>query len=140
MENTRSRRRFLPKGELDSVMNKALRILNIGNSKAEIFLLRDKEMKDLKRKSTGKMSRKIPDILSFATPPGFPNPEEKKKVLGEIYINQNAVSRDPQRAAFLVVHGLLHLLGYSHSRKDDILKMEKAEKKIIKKLGLEIRN
>lgn len=120
---------------LKALSGRLLRILKIKNSYAEVFLLSGAGMRRLGRKYLKKKKGYAPDVLSFVEPKGFPHPEKRTKFLGEIYINKDLTRRDPRRAAFLLVHGLLHLLGYTHERKSDILRMEKAEKRLIKKLG-----
>jgi len=130
-EKMSSSRKFSLESRLKSVAVRSLRILRADNSTAEIFLLKSQEMRNLKDKSGLKGGHENPDVLSFVNPPGFPNPEEKKKVIGEIYINKDTAKRDFGRAALLIIHGLLHLAGYSHSRKNDTLRMEKMEKKLM---------
>jgi probable rRNA maturation factor len=39
-------------------------------------------------------------------------------------------------AAHLVVHGMLHLLGYDHEQEDDAVKMERLETEILATLGI----
>ena len=136
MKGTRRMAKLSQKDELESVVRRVLRILKAGNAGAGVFLLLGGEMKRLKEKTTGKSARKTPDVLSFVNPEDFPHPEEKGKILGEIYVNSEVARRDPARASFLAIHGLLHLLGYSHSRKSDTLKMEKLESKLMRKLKI----
>ncbi|MBI4087539.1 MAG: rRNA maturation RNAse YbeY [Candidatus Liptonbacteria bacterium] len=73
------------------------------------------------------------DVLSFAEPKGFPHPESKKRFLGEIYLNRGLRSDFP-RLAFLLIHGLLHLLGYTHNKKSDTLKMQSLEKRLMRQV------
>ncbi|MDE2019010.1 MAG: rRNA maturation RNAse YbeY [Patescibacteria group bacterium] len=58
----------------------------------------------------------------------------KKKYLGEIYLNKDILRKSPDRAAPLLTHGILHLLGYDHKKKKDIIKMERHEKRILSKI------
>ena len=124
-----------PREQLMAATKHALAGLKIKNSTADVFVLSGRELARLKAEYSGRRVRQAPDVLAFREPKGFPHPERRKKVLGEVYLNKDVVRRDPKRAAFLLVHGLLHLLGYTHERKNDTLKMEKAEKKLTKKLG-----
>jgi probable rRNA maturation factor len=39
-----------------------------------------------------------------------------------------------ETAVFLIIHGVCHIFGYTHKRKNDTLKMEAKEKKILKRL------
>jgi probable rRNA maturation factor len=66
------------------------------------------------------------DVLSFALEPedGFVLPEGARRELGEIVISYPTASRQARDAghgvhdelSHLLVHGLLHLLGYDHKR------------------------
>ncbi len=66
------------------------------------------------------------DVLSFALEPddGFVLPEGRPRALGEIVISYPTASRQARDAchsvhdemSHLLVHGLLHLLGYDHER------------------------
>lgn len=117
--------------ELSWLAKDVLRKLRVRNAHAAVFLLSGREMAALKRKCTRKTSKKTVDVLAFPEPAGFPHPEAKKRPLGEVYINANIARRDPVRARHLLVHGILHLLGYTHESKGDTLKMEKLEKKLL---------
>lgn len=110
---------------------KVLLGLRVRNAYAAVFLLRGREMRLLKQKYGKKRPRKDPDVLAFPEPTNFPHPEMKKRPLGEVYINVEIARRDPVRTRHLLVHGLLHLLGYTHEGKGDTLKMEKLEKKLL---------
>ncbi len=84
-----------------------------------------KQMHDMKLKFIGK-DQEVVDVLSF--PLGdFPDPENPGS-LGDIYLNWDAFKDDYEHLRFLLVHGVLHLLGYNHDEKHDILVMEKLER------------
>lgn len=133
-----------------------LKILNKASVSAEIFLAGNREMRFLNKKFRGK--DKPTDVLSFKEPKNFPHPEFQKrkgkggevKVIGEIYLNMTRINADinadkrglsiseNQRAyqresacLRLLAHGLLHLLGYSHKKKSDRMKMERKEKNLL---------
>ncbi len=87
------------------------------------------------------------DVLSFASgePVGGPGPaEEPPAMLGDIVIAFETSARDAARAGkrldhhlqHLVVHGLLHLLGYDHETERDASCMETMEVEILKRLGI----
>lgn len=107
-------------------------ILKIPNSTLDIFLLQTKDIAKLKARFIKKKTE--PNILSFPEPSFFPHPETNKKYLGEIYLNKNILDQTPERAAPLLIHGILHLLGYSHDKEIEAKKMESLEKKVFKKL------
>ncbi|TSC71333.1 MAG: putative rRNA maturation factor [Parcubacteria group bacterium Gr01-1014_70] len=61
--------------------------------------------------------------------------------VGEVVINPQEAEREARRegvsynrrVAYLFLHGLLHLYGYDHTKKQDVVKMEKKEHEILKK-------
>ncbi|MFN6951476.1 MAG: rRNA maturation RNase YbeY [Albidovulum sp.] len=69
---------------------------------------------------------------------------EMPQELGDIAIAWETCAREaedqgkpmPDHVAHLLVHGLLHLLGYDHVRDGDAALMEAAEVRILAKLGL----
>ena len=98
----------------------------------DIILLDNKSITKLKARFIKKKTE--PNVLSFPEPAHFPHPETKKRYLGEIYLNRDILKKSPERAKALLLHGVLHLLGYDHIKKADIAKMEGLEAKILKKL------
>lgn len=97
-----------------------------------VFLLPDAEMRKLKK-------RFLPDekgpanVLSFPEPTGWPSLMEKRKSLGEIYLNKKILEENPDDSTVLLVHGLLHLLGYDHKKAQERKIMESLEKKLLKR-------
>lgn len=77
------------------------------------------------------------DVLSFPMDdPGVPGDEPVP--LGDIIISLETVERDgpaqggfPSYLALLVVHGLLHLLGYDHETDEDAEVMEGREAQVL---------
>lgn len=121
---------------LGTLSRRFLRILKIKNSSVEIFLLSGAEMRRLGRKYLKKKKGHTPAVLSFTEPKRFPHPEKKGRFLGEIYLNKDLGRGGSLRLRQLLLHGLLHILGYSHDKKSDTLKMERLEKKLAKFLGV----
>lgn len=72
-------------------------------------------------------------------PPQGPDPE-----LGDIAISYDTCQREAHEAGkpftdhvtHLVIHGILHLLGYDHIRDEDATLMERIEVEILGKLGI----
>ena len=64
--------------------------------------------------------------------------------LGDLVICMPVVEREAseqgkgieEHCAHMVVHGILHLLGYDHENNADAEKMETLERKILAKLGI----
>lgn len=96
-----------------------LKILNKDNVAADIYLSGNALMRRLNKEYRGK--DKVANVLSFVEPLNFPHPETKTRFLGEIYLNINSTVNH------LLIHAILHLLGYTHKGKSDRMKMEKKE-------------
>jgi probable rRNA maturation factor len=110
-----------------------LKTLNVRGATLDIFLLPHREIKALKARFIRKKTE--PNVLAFPEPVHFPHPEipssRRARYLGEIYLNKDILRKSPGRAKPLLLHGILHLLGYDHKKKSDALKMEKMEKGIL---------
>ena len=129
---------------IQGVALKILKILNKNGVEAEIYLIDGRKMRFLNKKFRGQ--DKTTTILSFEEPKNFicppPAGGSKHKKIGEIYLNMTNDRRPTTNDSSgllvvsrrLLVHGLLHLLGYDHRKKNDRIKMEKAEKSLISKL------
>ncbi len=85
------------------------------------------------------------DVLSFGgESPDFVSAPDAEPYLGDVVISypraqaQAAAGGHPVDAelALLVVHGVLHLLGYDHVRPDDKAAMWKQQAHVLAKLGL----
>ena len=112
---------------------KILKALGERAALMDIIILPHEEMRRMKWRLLRK--RTEPNVISFPEPEHFPHPETKKRYLGEIYLNRDILRKSPERAAPLLLHGILHLLGYDHVEKNDALLMERLEKKTLSVLG-----
>jgi len=84
------------------------------------------------------------NVLSFPfeAPPGLPE-EEAGALLGDIAICAQVVSREAQEQdkalqshwAHMVVHGVLHLLGYDHLNDEEAEEMESLEIQLLSELA-----
>jgi probable rRNA maturation factor len=118
--------------KLARLAEKILRTLSVRGASFDIFLLDNKSMTKLKARFIKKKTE--PNVLAFPEPVHFPHPETKKKYLGEIYLNRDILMKSPERAKALLLHGILHLLGYDHKKKPDIVEMEGLEARVLRKL------
>ena len=118
--------------KLQRLAAKMLRALKVRNASLDIILLDTRKIAALKARFFKKKTE--PNVISFPEPARFPHPETKKRYLGEIYLNRDILRRAPLRAEPLLLHGILHLLGYDHEKQADIAEMEGLEKKILAKL------
>ncbi|PIU98380.1 rRNA maturation RNase YbeY [Candidatus Wolfebacteria bacterium CG03_land_8_20_14_0_80_40_12] len=108
---------------------KLLRILNKTNVWVEIYLINNSRMKFLNKKF--RSQNKTTTVLSFGEARQFILPPSKFKKIGEIYLNVE-VSSFKFQVSSLLIHGLLHLLGYEHQKKNDRIKMERVEQKLFR--------
>lgn len=114
------------------------KILPLTKAKAEevsISLVSDAQMKKINFQFRGK--NKPTNVLSF---PGL-----DQFFLGDIVIAYETLVREAkeQKKDFnnhlthLILHSILHLLGYDHEEEKDAQKMEKLEIKILHQLGIQ---
>ena len=98
-----------------------------------IVLANDEEIRELNKQFRGK--NKPTNVLSF------PNEEEP---LGDVILSYDTIEREAEEqgktfrdhAAHLIVHGVLHLLGFDHENARDAKKMEAIEVKLLSELGI----
>lgn len=114
---------------LRKLAKEVLEFLGYKNVGVEICLIKSKLMKELNWKFRGRKSDT--NILSFEYPSNFPRPKFSFRPLGEIYLNSVYIKRRGEDIECLAIHGLLHLLGFNHKKKNDKMKMERVEKKIL---------
>ncbi len=119
--------------KLQEAAEKALFILGKKNCMPEIFLESEEEMSRLEKIYLKKDKKEV-NVLSFPEPEGFPRPDSEKKILGQIYLNFDLNGKDFERLRFLLIHGLLHLLGYQHDGKRDTMEMEALEDELVRKI------
>lgn len=75
--------------------------------------------------------RRLVDVLSFSEPAGFYSREHRERYIGEVYLNERLVPEDSEKLLRLLIHGILHLEGYRHDAKNDTIRMESEEKRLI---------
>ena len=105
---------------LYKIIDRTLELEKVTSSNFSIVFIDDKKMHELNKNYRG--IDRTTDVLSFAF-------EDNNKIcynirqLGEIYISISKMKKqakdyghsEKRELAFLVVHGLLHLLGYDHT-------------------------
>lgn len=126
---------------LEKQAQNILRLLSIPRAVCRVNLVSNREMNRIKKtlialpQFRGAEAEKIKrercvNVLAFPEPESFPHPETKKRMLGEVYINKGYARGSRGVMAYLLTHGMLHLLGYCHSRKRDRIEMEALEEKL----------
>ena len=106
-----------------------------------VRLTGDEEIKLLNKQYRDKNSST--NVLSFSSLNDSMHPEASE-MLGDIVISKDTVLREAknlkksfeQHLSHLGIHGLLHLMGFSHDKENEALIMEDIEVKILKDLGI----
>jgi len=114
--------------KLQHVTEDALKILKKEKAYVDIYLIGTESMRLLNKKFRKK--DKPATVLSFEKPAGFPEEIKGQKYLGEIYLCPAYIRNQKEEIESMLIHGLLHLLGYNHSSRSDRIRMEKLEKKL----------
>ena len=147
----RQRRVRIPVAELNRFLGAAQKRLRVPPGAVTIALVTDREMKKWNRAFRGK--NRPTDVLSFPvdgpakTQPSHSRPKSPRRTplgqyLGDIAIAPAMAQRNARhyRRAFstemriLILHGILHLLGYDHET--DHGQMDRREARVRRDLGL----
>jgi probable rRNA maturation factor len=119
----------LPKGEQGKIIT--------------LLFADDETMQDLNKDWRG--LDKPTNVLSFPAPKAQLVPPGELPLLGDIVLGFATCAREAEETGktladhtcHLIVHGVLHLLGYDHENDEDAGVMEAAEIKILSTLGIE---
>lgn len=109
-----------------------------------VVLTGDEQVRQLNREFAG--DDHATDVLSFSLREGEPFASgDDTDRLGEVIVSLEAAARQAEEAghhvedevAHLLVHGVLHLLGYDHAEPSDEQKMRTHERRVLSELGYE---
>lgn len=103
-----------------------------------VHFISDQKMKNLNKQYRNK--DKTTDVLSFANENSF---FKKENDLGDIFISISQIKRQAKKYSVaekeellrMLVHGILHLVGYDHLSKKDSENMFKIQENIVKKIN-----
>ncbi len=109
---------------LDSVIERVLKHEKVENAIFSIIFVSNSEIQKINKEYRG--LDRVTDVISFALEDNLEYPI-CPRVLGDIYISiprmkEQAIEyghSEKRELAFLVVHGLLHLLGYDHTKGEE---------------------
>jgi len=125
---------------LEKFAQKSLRQMKLEQGSVAIAFVTDSEIARLNK--TYRKKNRPTDVLSFPAQPSAKRPN-RNKFLGDIaiapavarsYAKKNGRSLHTE-ICVLILHGLLHLLGYDHET--DRGQMDRVEQRLRRKLGLE---
>ena len=110
---------------LKKVLNAALKHEKIDNAVFSIIFVDSDTIKEINRNYRN--IDKVTDVISFAFEDNGKLVYNNVRLLGEIYIciprmieqAKEYGHSEKRELSFLAVHGLLHLLGYDHMKKED---------------------
>ena len=120
-----------------------LKYYNKNNNEASIAFVGDKTIRYLNKTYRG--IDKITDVLAFPDGPAKTASAGGRIFLGEVIINYIQVKRQAkkfshsakQELVFILVHGLLHLLGYNDNTETGRRQMEKIGEEFVIKTKIE---
>lgn len=110
----------------EKILKLASRKLKSEKGSAFFYLVGPATMKRINWETRGK--NQPTNVLSF---PSENSRIGKEKFLGEIFLCPAEAKKRGDEPAHLIIHGILHLLGYTHENARDTMEMEKQEDEIL---------
>lgn len=125
---------------LNDVVLKTLEHEKASDAFLSIVFVSSEEIKELNRVYRNNDS--VTDVISFAFEDNGNHLPSNVRILGDIYVCIPVMKKqakeyghsEKRELSFLVVHGLLHLLGYDHMNKEDEEKMFSLQEEILNSL------
>lgn len=130
------------KQSIGCTVDEFFRILKRKGIMVEVYVVGAREMRRINRDFRGK--DKPTNVLSFSSvskkiffepPMGV---DRNLKDIGEVYICPSFIYKAKEDLRLMVIHGLLHLLGYDHETRSDRIKMQNLEKRLCQKILLSV--
>ena len=127
---------------LEEVIEETLRSEKVENSVFSIVFVDEGKIREINRDYRGKDS--VTDVISFALEDVHDEFSVGLRVLGDIFVciprmKEQAKSyghSEKRELSFLIVHGMLHLLGYDHMKKEDEKIMFQKQDDILEHIGI----
>ena len=127
---------------MKKVINRTSERLKITDSIVGIVLIDNERIHEINKTYRG-IDRPT-DVISFAFMDDETNPNSRLTDLGEIYISLEKAHEQAKEyghsfereLSFLLVHGLLHLLGYDHMEEKEEKIMFSLQDEILESLGI----
>lgn len=111
---------------LERVVTRACTAVKKRPSSCTLYLVDDATIAELNSRFRGKEGPTT--VLSFTASPAFPFPDSAGEYLGEIYLAPHCIAARGESIFELSIHGLLHLVGYTHASANARMRMERQEK------------
>lgn len=128
--------------DMKEFINYCINKLNLKKVMFNVIIV-DNEKIHMINKEYRKIDRPT-DVISFALEDDKTIVNDDVRVLGDIYISYDKVKEQAndyghsvkREICFLAIHGLLHLLGYDHMKKEDEIKMFGLQKELLDSYGI----
>jgi probable rRNA maturation factor len=141
IENSQNKNK-IDKRKVRGTVSQILKILDCADKEISISFVDDENIKKLNKQYLGR--DKATNVLSFSMREGE-HGDVNPQILGDIIISVETAKRDAlygkitiaQEIDFLIIHGILHLLGYNHENttKKESNKMRQKEKDLFNKIN-----
>ncbi len=133
---------YVDEALLNKVADYAMKSEDVNNGVVNIIIVDNKKIREI-NKEYRKIDKET-DVISFALEDDDTFIELPIRVLGDIYISVDRVKSqakdyghsEKREICFLVVHGILHLLGYDHMNTSDEKVMFSKQDKILDELDI----
>ena len=128
---------------LESVARRVLEAESVGAAELSVTVTDDETVRSLNREYAGEDA--VTDVLSFSQREGeeFAAPPGGAPLLGEVVIAYPTAARQAgergksqeAEVARLLIHGILHLLGYDHGEPEEGRRMRAREEELVEAAG-----
>ena len=133
--NDDQRERFVDCELLKIQGRNILFFLGCGNQELSVLLTDDKKIRELNKKYRGQ--DRATDVLSFPQNEGEEN-EPDYHLMGDVVISTVTAKRQAsqhglsleEEIVLLLIHGILHLLGFNHERSEEACHMKKKTREL----------
>jgi len=134
-------RKSISEKYLKNIADRCLNSMRRKNAEIDLVFIGKKRMRDLNR--IYRKKDRVTDVLSFGNEcdkkTRFVSPKLANQNLGEIFICMERAKAQAEEkghslkkeVAILLIHGILHLLGFDHEKDADFKVMQELEKKLI---------
>ena len=127
------------KKQIQSSINEFVKVHKINKTDIDISFCTKKQIRTLNNKFRN--NDQPTNVLSF---PDVEFNKVRTDCIGEIIISMDVVKEEAQKnkkkeiehLIHLIIHSMLHLLGYKHDNENDAILMESKEIKFLSKIGI----
>jgi len=122
--------------DIETLLNNTVKFLSIEEAIFNVIIVDDEKIHEINREYRN-VDRPT-DVISFALEDDKTMTSEVR-ILGDIYVSIDTARRqayeyyntEKEELRFLIIHGLLHLLGYDHMNESDEKEMMSLEEEVL---------